>query len=270
MAASTRPRSRRCARPAGTRTPPPPSASARSCWAWPPTTTSAPRAPAAGRSTRWRASTSATAPGSSASTGSATPRAKGLREAAGLMVNYLYDLRFIEANHEAFANHGTVVASDAVKRHLPAPPPPSTPRRPPMSENLFETFRAAFPPTLPSRPFLERPDGSALSYADLLDLSGRLANVLVDLGVKPGDRVAAQVEKSAEALMVYLASLARRGRLPAAQHRLHGRRDPLLPRRRRAHRLRLPARARRSRCGPSPPSSACRRSRPWARRARAA
>ena len=46
---------------------------------------------------------------------------KGLREAAGLMVNYLYDLRFIEANHEAFANQGTVVASDDVKRHLPVP-----------------------------------------------------------------------------------------------------------------------------------------------------
>ena len=45
--------------------------------------------------------------------------AKGLREAHGLMVNYLYDLRFIEANHEAFANEGTVVASDAVRRHLP-------------------------------------------------------------------------------------------------------------------------------------------------------
>jgi len=46
---------------------------------------------------------------------------KGLREAHGLMVNYLYDLRFIEANHEAFANEGTVVASDAVRHHLPAP-----------------------------------------------------------------------------------------------------------------------------------------------------
>ncbi len=46
---------------------------------------------------------------------------KGLREAHGLMVNYLYDLRFIEANHEAFANEGTVVASDDVRRHLPAP-----------------------------------------------------------------------------------------------------------------------------------------------------
>jgi malonyl-CoA decarboxylase len=43
---------------------------------------------------------------------------KGLREAEGLMVNYLYDLRFIEQNHEAFANSGTVVASDAIKSHL--------------------------------------------------------------------------------------------------------------------------------------------------------
>jgi malonyl-CoA decarboxylase len=34
------------------------------------------------------------------------------------MVNYLYDLRFIEANHEAFANHGTVVASPAVQQAL--------------------------------------------------------------------------------------------------------------------------------------------------------
>jgi malonyl-CoA decarboxylase len=48
---------------------------------------------------------------------------KGLRTAAGLMVNYLYDLRFIEANHEAFANHGTVVASPAVQQALRKPTP---------------------------------------------------------------------------------------------------------------------------------------------------
>ncbi len=51
------------------------------------------------------------------------PSAKGMREAHGLMVNYLYDLRFIEANHEAFANAGTVVSADAVRRHLPAVQP---------------------------------------------------------------------------------------------------------------------------------------------------
>ncbi len=75
-----------------------------------------------------------------------------------------------------------------------------------MNENLFETFRRSFPVDL-GRTFLERPDGSLLSYADLLDLSGRVAQVLKDLGVQPGDRVAAQVEKSAEALLVYLGAL---------------------------------------------------------------
>jgi malonyl-CoA decarboxylase len=43
---------------------------------------------------------------------------KGLRESAGLMVNYLYRLDDIEKNHEAYANDGTVVASSAVKKLL--------------------------------------------------------------------------------------------------------------------------------------------------------
>jgi malonyl-CoA decarboxylase len=43
---------------------------------------------------------------------------KGLRESAGLMVNYLYRLDDIEKNHEAYANQGAVVASSAVKRLL--------------------------------------------------------------------------------------------------------------------------------------------------------
>ena len=42
------------------------------------------------------------------------------------------------------------------------------------------------------------------SYQDVLDVSGRMANVLVERGVKPGDRVAVQVPKSIEALMLYL------------------------------------------------------------------
>ena len=43
---------------------------------------------------------------------------KGLREGAGLMVNYLYDLRYIEANHEAYANQRSVAAASAVQRQL--------------------------------------------------------------------------------------------------------------------------------------------------------
>jgi len=44
--------------------------------------------------------------------------AKGLRESAGIMVNYLYRLEDIEKNHEAYANEGEVVASSAVKKLL--------------------------------------------------------------------------------------------------------------------------------------------------------
>ena len=44
--------------------------------------------------------------------------AKGVREAAGLMVNYLYDLNTIEANHEAYANQGAIAASPSIHRQL--------------------------------------------------------------------------------------------------------------------------------------------------------
>jgi malonyl-CoA/methylmalonyl-CoA synthetase len=53
------------------------------------------------------------------------------------------------------------------------------------------------------RPFLEVPRGKGFSYADMLAGSGRFAHALVSLGVKPGDRVAVQVEKSPEALLLY-------------------------------------------------------------------
>lgn len=40
---------------------------------------------------------------------------KGLRQGAGFMVNYRYDLAVVERNHEAYARRGEVVASAAVK-----------------------------------------------------------------------------------------------------------------------------------------------------------
>ncbi|HTQ33924.1 MAG TPA: malonyl-CoA decarboxylase [Stellaceae bacterium] len=44
---------------------------------------------------------------------------KGLQQAAGLMVNYLYRLDHIEANHEAYRGEGRVAASSAVRRLMP-------------------------------------------------------------------------------------------------------------------------------------------------------
>ena len=58
-----------------------------------------------------------------------------------------------------------------------------------------------------SRLAIEKADGTRISYGDLIALSGRVANVIVARGVKPGDRVAAQTEKSVEALVLYLATV---------------------------------------------------------------
>ena len=43
---------------------------------------------------------------------------KGIAQSHGLMVNYLYELDDIEKNHEAYAEHRSVVASSAVRRLL--------------------------------------------------------------------------------------------------------------------------------------------------------
>ncbi|MCU0889595.1 MAG: malonyl-CoA decarboxylase [Rubritepida sp.] len=45
---------------------------------------------------------------------------KGLRESAGLMVNYLYDPAYIEANHEAYAGEGRRAMASAVRKLVKA------------------------------------------------------------------------------------------------------------------------------------------------------
>ncbi len=55
--------------------------------------------------------------------------------------------------------------------------------------------------------FLKPPGRSAISYGETFDQAGRFAHVLLAHGVKPGDRVAVQVEKSPEAIFLYLACL---------------------------------------------------------------
>jgi malonyl-CoA decarboxylase len=47
--------------------------------------------------------------------------ARALAQSCGLMVNYLYDLNYIEQNHEAYAQQHAVVASGAVTRLVRAP-----------------------------------------------------------------------------------------------------------------------------------------------------
>lgn len=74
-----------------------------------------------------------------------------------------------------------------------------------MNQNLFHLLAEGI--VDPKATAIETPDGQRLNYADILTESARMAHALVALGVVPGDRVAAQVEKSVPALMLYLASL---------------------------------------------------------------
>lgn len=74
-----------------------------------------------------------------------------------------------------------------------------------MSNHLFDAIRHAIPAG--NTVFIETGDGRTWTYGDMLRCSGQIASTLGDLGVVPGDRVAVQVEKSAEALMLYLACI---------------------------------------------------------------
>lgn len=59
----------------------------------------------------------------------------------------------------------------------------------------------------PKRLAIETHDGVRISYGDLIARAGQMANVLVARGVKPGDRVAVQVEKSVTNIVLYLATV---------------------------------------------------------------
>jgi malonyl-CoA/methylmalonyl-CoA synthetase len=61
--------------------------------------------------------------------------------------------------------------------------------------------------TAPDAPFLILPDGTEISYCAAARRTAQLANAFAELGVKPGDRVAVQVDKSPEALLTWLAAL---------------------------------------------------------------
>jgi malonyl-CoA/methylmalonyl-CoA synthetase len=57
------------------------------------------------------------------------------------------------------------------------------------------------------RAFAQLDDGRWYTYQHVMEVSGRFANMLVERGLQPGDRVAAQIPKSIEALMLYLGTV---------------------------------------------------------------
>lgn len=72
--------------------------------------------------------------------------------------------------------------------------------------NLYSRLAAEFPANS-GRPFAWLSDDQVMSYGDVERESARYADALHGLGVEIGDRVAVQVEKSVEMLMLYLGCL---------------------------------------------------------------
>ena len=75
-----------------------------------------------------------------------------------------------------------------------------------MNHNLFAALRSAFPANLDAVA-VETDDGLLYSWRDLDRATAMMANLLASLQLPEGARVAVQVEKSVEAMMLYLATL---------------------------------------------------------------
>ena len=78
------------------------------------------------------------------------------------------------------------------------------------SQNLFDALHAGFPAELECTAVeATAPDGQPLHYSwrDLDHASARMANLLASLDLPAASRIAVQVEKSVEALVLYLATL---------------------------------------------------------------
>ena len=74
------------------------------------------------------------------------------------------------------------------------------------NQNLFAALRAAFPTDLDAAA-VETDSGLVYSWRDLDRATSMVANLLLGLKLPEGSRIAVQVEKSVEALVLYLATL---------------------------------------------------------------
>ena len=72
--------------------------------------------------------------------------------------------------------------------------------------NLYLKYRQGFPKNL-DKVFIQKPDGTSITYQELENQSAAYANGFEVLGLEPGDRVTIQVEKCPEAIYIYLACL---------------------------------------------------------------
>ena len=74
-----------------------------------------------------------------------------------------------------------------------------------MPNHLYDHLFA--PHTSNDAVFLKRDDAPDITYAEFIDRAAQIAHVLVEAGLKPGDRIVVQAQKSAEMVALYAATL---------------------------------------------------------------
>jgi malonyl-CoA/methylmalonyl-CoA synthetase len=74
-------------------------------------------------------------------------------------------------------------------------------------QNHLLTRLARHAALTPDHLFAERPGRAGVTYGGLFQLAERIAAALTDAGLTPGDRVAVQVDKSTEAIALYLGTV---------------------------------------------------------------
>ena len=74
-----------------------------------------------------------------------------------------------------------------------------------MNSNLFCIFRDRFPKR--KTRFIDIPSGKTVFYSDIDPMTARFAGALRTLGLQPGERLMMLVDKSPEAILLYLTAL---------------------------------------------------------------
>ncbi len=134
----------------------------------------------------------------------------------GAMINYRYEPGMVEQRHEDYVRNATVALGARVSQLLPAADAQTSstkgttaveePATDHTLSGIYQGFLARAEEQ-PEKALFHLPGGATLSYSEVLHTSRRIATKLIGDGVAPGDRVAAQVEKSPEAIALYLATL---------------------------------------------------------------
>ncbi|WP_328821881.1 AMP-binding protein [Nesterenkonia haasae] len=146
----------------------------------------------------------------------ANPESAAWKQSYGVMINYRYQPEKLERLHEEFARHRAIALSPQMLGLLndgettrEEPEYTTMKGHSPMSEpftTIYQQFLRRVEES-PSKPLFLLPNDRTISYTQTLETVQHIAATLIDDGVEPGDRVAMQVEKSPEAIALYLASL---------------------------------------------------------------